>query len=171
MGNHPHSFSRYCMHCGERLGSATPEGDTRRRLVCISCGFIHYINPRPVAGAIPVREDGAILLIRRAIEPRLGSWVFPGGYMDLDETAEQAAARETKEEANLEVADLQLVGVYTRLGPGVVVIVYEGFATGDGEAGDEALEARWFHAHDIPWEDLAFDSTEAALRDWLARRQ
>jgi ADP-ribose pyrophosphatase YjhB (NUDIX family) len=168
--SHPHNFSRYCMHCGERLTSATPEGDTRRRLVCIECGFIHYINPRPVAGTIPVRADGAILLLRRAIEPRLGSWVFPGGYMDVGETAEEAAARETMEEVRLEVTNLRLSGVYTRPEPGVVVIVYEAEAVGEGEVGEEASEIGWFHHHEIPWDSLAFDSTEWALRDWVARR-
>jgi ADP-ribose pyrophosphatase YjhB (NUDIX family) len=159
------------MHCGQRLASAVPEGDSQRRLVCIDCGFVHYINPRPVAGAIPVREDGRILLVRRAIPPRIGSWVFPGGFMDLDETAEEAAIRETREEACLEVANLRLHGVYTRPQPGIVVIVYEAQALGEASAGHECLEVAWFAAHQIPWDDLAFDSTEAALRDWVARRE
>ncbi|MGI8925916.1 MAG: NUDIX hydrolase [Tepidiformaceae bacterium] len=170
MTSHPHAFGRYCMQCGERLNSAVPEGDTRRRLVCIGCGFIHYVNPRPVAATIPERADGACLLGRRAIEPRFGSWVFPGGFMDMDETAEEAAARETKEEANLDVRDLRLLGVYTRPGPGVVVIVFEATAVGEASAGDETSEIAWFAPADIPWEELAFDSTEHALRDWVARR-
>ena len=91
--SHPHAFSRYCMHCGQRLTSAVPEGDNKRRMVCLACGFIHYLNPRPVAGTIPVRDDNSILLVRRDIEPRSGFWVFPGGYMDLGETAEEAAIR------------------------------------------------------------------------------
>jgi ADP-ribose pyrophosphatase YjhB (NUDIX family) len=167
--SHPHSFSRYCMHCGERLTSAVPEGDTRRRLVCIECGFVHYINPRPVAGVVPIRADGKILLGRRAIEPRIGSWVFPGGFMDVGETAEEAAARETLEEAHLVVANLSLLGVYTRIEPGVVVIVYEGEAMSDAEAGDETTEVRWFAADEIPWGELAFDTTVAALKAWQQR--
>ncbi|MCC7364553.1 MAG: NUDIX hydrolase [Dehalococcoidia bacterium] len=169
--SHPHSFSRYCMHCGQRLTTATPEGDFKRRLVCLDCGFVHYINPRPVAGIIPVREpDGHILLVRRAIEPQAGQWVFPGGFMDVGETAEEAAVRETMEEANLAVRDLSLVGVYTRPGPGVVVIVYEAIAVSDASAGHESLEVGWFPPHSIPWDELAFDSTIAALKDWAARR-
>lgn len=170
MSNHPHSFSRYCMHCGERLASATPEGDTRTRLVCVGCRFVHYINPRPVAGTIPIGADGRILLVRRAIEPRIGTWVFPGGYMDVGETAEEAATRETLEEARLEVTNLRLSGVYTRTEPGVVLIVYEAEALGEGEAGHETSEIGWFYAHEIPWAELAFDSTEWALRDWVGRR-
>jgi ADP-ribose pyrophosphatase YjhB (NUDIX family) len=157
------------MHCGERLTSAVPEGDTRRRLVCIECGFVHYINPRPVAGVVPIRADGKILLGRRAIEPRIGSWVFPGGFMDVGETAEEAAARETLEEAHLVVANLSLLGVYTRIEPGVVVIVYEGEAMSDAEAGDETTEVRWFAADEIPWGELAFDTTVAALKAWQER--
>ena len=171
MTQHPHAFSRFCMHCGERLTSAVPEGDSQRRLVCMDCGFVHYLNPRPVAGTIPVRaSDGHILLVRRAIEPRINTWVFPGGYMDVHETVEEAAMRETREEANLDVADLRLLGVYTRPGPGVVVIVYEALAVSEASAGDETSEVRWFHPSEIPWSELAFDSTVAALRDWLARR-
>jgi ADP-ribose pyrophosphatase YjhB (NUDIX family) len=158
------------MQCGQRLTTAVPEGDTKRRLVCLDCGFIHYINPRPVAGTLPVREDGRLLLVRRAIEPRVGTWVFPGGFMDVGETAEEAAARETREEACLEVEELRLLGVYTRTEPGVVVIVYEARAIGEARVGDETSEVRWFAANEIPWEELAFDTTEWALKDWLKTR-
>lgn len=170
MTSHPHSFSRHCMQCGQRLSTAVPEGDTKRRLVCLDCGFIHYINPRPVAGTIPVRADGKILLGRRDIEPRRGFWVFPGGFMDVGETAEEAAIRETMEETRLEVTNLELLGVFTRLQPGVVVIVYQAEAIGEAEVGDETSEIGWFGAHEIPWDEIAFDSTEAALRAWVARQ-
>jgi len=157
------------MMCGQRLTSALPEGDRQRRLVCLDCGFIHYINPRPVAGVVPVRADGSVLLTRRAIQPRIGSWVFPGGFMDVGETAEEAAARETMEEAHLEVRNLSLLGVYTRIEPGVVVIVYTGEAVGEAEVGDETSEVCWFAPSDIPWDELAFDTTTWALKAWLAR--
>lgn len=170
MTSHPHAYSRFCMHCGQRLVTAVPEGDTKRRLVCMDCGFIHYLNPRPVAGVIPVREDGQLLLVRRTIEPRSGTWVFPGGYMDLGETAEEAAVRETMEEANLAVGDLRLVGVFTRTEPGIVVIVYEGLAIGEARPGHETSEVRWWDPTAIPWDELAFDSTEAALRTWARQR-
>ncbi|MCE7927056.1 MAG: NUDIX hydrolase [Dehalococcoidia bacterium] len=170
MSSHPHSFGRFCMQCGQRLASAIPEGDTKRRLVCMDCGFIHYVNPRPVAATIPERADGRILLTRRAIEPRKGTWVFPGGYMDVGETAEEAAIRETLEEAHLEVRDLSLLGVYTRPGPGVVVIVFRAVALGQGRAGHETAEVEWFGPDEIPWGELAFDSTESALRDFVRAR-
>jgi len=138
-------------------------------MVCMDCGFIHYLNPRPVAGVVPVRDDGSVLLVRRDIEPRRGFWVFPGGYMDLGESAEEAATRETLEEACLEVADLSLIGVFTRTEPGVVVIVYEGRAIGEAAVGEESSEIRWFARDEIPWAELAFDSTEWALRAWHER--
>lgn len=158
------------MHCGQRLTTAIPEGDTRRRLVCMDCGFVHYINPRPVAGTIPMRNDGKILLGRRDIEPRRGFWVFPGGFMDVGETAEEAAIRETMEETRLEVRNLELLGVFTRLEPGVVVIVFQAEAVGEAEVGHETSEIGWFAPHEIPWEEIAFDSTEAALRAWVDRQ-
>ncbi len=158
------------MHCGQRLTTAVPEGDTKRRMVCMDCGFVHYVNPRPVAGVLPVRADGSLLLTRRAIEPRIGSWVFPGGFMDIGETAEEAGGRETMEEACLEVCNLSLIGVYTRVEPGVVVIVYEGAAVGEASAGDETSEVRWFAPDEIPWDELAFDTTEWALRAWVELR-
>lgn len=159
------------MHCGGPLQARMPPGDKLERLVCANCGFVHYINPRPVAGAIPERpSDGRLLLVRRSIEPRIGTWVFPGGFMDLDESAEEAAARETLEEANLHVDELSLLGVYTRPGPGVVVVVYEAIARSDASVGDEVSEVRWFAPHDIPWDELAFDTTQWALSDWARRR-
>ena len=170
MTSHPHSGSRYCMHCGGELNALVPPGDTLERLICGACGFVHYLNPRPVAGTIPVRDGGEILLVRRDIEPRRGTWVFPGGFIDVGESAEHAAARETLEEAHLEVGDLSLVGVYTRLGPGVIVIVYEARALGEARAGHETSEIGWFAPEQIPWADLAFDTTIWALSEFLRRR-
>jgi ADP-ribose pyrophosphatase YjhB (NUDIX family) len=167
--SHPHWDSKYCMHCGGGLATVRPAGDLHDRLVCEDCGFVHYLNPRPVAGVLPVREDGRVLLVRRAIEPRAGTWVFPGGFMDLGETAEEAGIRETMEEARLEVRDPELLGVYTRIGPGVVVIVFVARALGEAEAGDETTEVGWFAPEEIPWDELSFDTTHAALHAWLER--
>ena len=157
----------FCIFCGQGLRETQLAHDHRPRLVCGSCERVHYLNPRPVGATLPER-DGRVVLLRRAIEPRYGAWVFPGGFMELGETAEQAAERETLEETGLRVRMGGLLGVYTRPGPGVVVIVYRALALGEPRAMDEALEVAWMAPHEIPWDGLAFDTTEQALRDWLA---
>jgi len=112
--------------------------------------------------------------MRRGIEPRYGFWTYPGGYMEIDESVEECAVREAEEEIGVKVEIRGLVGVYSRPGPhgpGIVSIVFRG-ETMDEKAtpGREALEARWFEAEDIPWDDLAYDTTRWALRDWTEAR-
>jgi ADP-ribose pyrophosphatase YjhB (NUDIX family) len=105
------------------------------------------------------------------MDPRAGHWTFPGGFTEIGETAEQAARRETKEEVGLDVDVKGLLGVYTRADVGIVLVVYE--ATSDSDAafvGDpESRDVRWFTPDEIPWDDLAFPTTDAALRDWVNR--
>lgn len=166
---HPHADSMYCPKCGQGLATTVPEGDLRARLVCLDCQFVHYLNPAPVAGVVPVRADGKVLLIRRDIDPQRGLWQVPSGFVEMDETTQQAAARELMEEAGLEVSDLQLLNVYTARW-GLVVINYEGVTSGEASAEDEVSEVRWFAPEELPWSELAFQSTESALREWTHRR-
>jgi ADP-ribose pyrophosphatase YjhB (NUDIX family) len=162
---------RYCHQCGRDLIERMIESERRPRFVCEGCGFIHYMNPRVVSSVI-VEFDGRIVLQQRAMEPRAGFWTFPGGFLEIGESAEDGAIRETKEEVGLDVTLTGLLGVYTREHVGIVLVVYSGSAsTGDAIVGDaESLAVRWFAPNDIPWDDLAFDSTIAALRDWTAAR-
>jgi ADP-ribose pyrophosphatase YjhB (NUDIX family) len=161
---------RYCQLCGHFLVERAVPLDTRRRLQCEACGFVHYMNPRVVVSVIPVR-DGRVLLQRRAIDPRSGYWTFPGGFLEAGERPEEGAAREAKEEAGLDVNVERLIGVYARPQVAIVLVVYEGSAAGEAFVGDhESSEVRWFAPAEIPWADLAFDTTEAALRDWVALR-
>ena len=165
---------RYCSRCGAPLIVRLIETEDRPRLMC-DRGHILYVNPVLVVGVIPERR-GRILLLRRAIEPRLGTWTFPGGFMEIDETVEEAAAREAREEVGLHVRVLDLIGVYTKPGPapgpGIVSIVFRGtVATGRPEPGREALEVRWFKPDDIPWEDLAYETTGWALSAWIEHRR
>jgi ADP-ribose pyrophosphatase YjhB (NUDIX family) len=142
--------------------------EDRPRHVCEDCGHVHYINPKVVAAVLPVWQ-GRVLLLRRAIEPRAGAWVFPGGFVEWGETVEEAAAREAHEEVGIRVDVRGLIGVYSRLGPGVVIVVYEGGVEHPSFApGREAMEAAWFAPREIPWHDLAFDTTEQALRAWVS---
>lgn len=161
----PHA--RYCPHCGGRLVDQFVPSENCTRLVCQSCGRINYLNPKAVAGAIP-EIDGAAVLLRRAIEPRIGTWTFPGGFVDLGESVAAAAIRETREEVNLEVNLTSLLNVYSSADSPVVLVVYRAIVTG-GEltAGSEALEVATFTPDAIPWADLSFWTTTAALEDWL----
>ena len=159
----------YCPRCGAQLIARLLPEEDRPRLVC-DHGHILYVNPKLVVGVIPERR-GRILLLRRAIEPRIGFWTYPGGFMEIDESVEECAAREALEEVGLIVHTAGLVGVYSRPGPhgpGIVSIVFRGRAReGRVQLGREALEARWFRPFDIPWDDLAYETTRWALRDWL----
>ncbi len=160
---------RYCPHCGAPLASRLLPSEDRPRLVC-DRDHILYVNPKLIIGLIPERR-GRVLLMRRAIEPRYGAWTYPGGFMEIDETVEECAVRETLEEVGVTARLLNLVGVYSRPaphGPGIVSIVFRGrVSSGRIDVGREALEARWFQPEEIPWEELAYDTTRWALRDWL----
>jgi ADP-ribose pyrophosphatase YjhB (NUDIX family) len=134
--------------------------------VCTACGHITYLNPNVVAGAIPV-ACSRIWLLRRAIEPRLGAWTYPAGYMEMGETVEEAARRETREELNLDIRIERLLGVYSRPPMTTVVIVYLATAISGASVGHETLEVGSFAPSEIPWDELAFWSTRAALTDWV----
>ena len=162
---------RFCHQCGGPLQERRVEGEDRPRLVRSRCGFIHYVNPKVVVGAIPERA-GRVLLMRRAIEPRYGAWTFPGGFMEVDETAEEAALRETEEEVGLSLKLGRLLGVYSRPGPGILVVVFRARAGGQPpKPGPECLSTAWFRPEEIPWDELAFDTTRWALRDWVALKE
>jgi ADP-ribose pyrophosphatase YjhB (NUDIX family) len=162
---------RFCPYCAAPLVATLLPTEARPRLVCEGYGHIAYINPKLTVSVIPERR-GRILLMRRAIEPRYGTWTFPGGFLEMDESVEECAIRETLEETGLTVRLDGLVGIYSRpapQGPGIVSIVFRGRALkGRPQPGREALETRWFDPVDTPWEELAYDTNRWALKDWLA---
>jgi len=150
---------------------AIPPSDSRERHVCTKCGWIHYLDPKVACGTIPER-DGKLALIQRDIPPRKGFWSFPCGFMEIDETTEQAARRETREETGLEVDLDGLLGAYSYsdnfYGGAIVVVVYRARAVGGSlKADDDCCDAKWITASEIPWDQLAFQSSTAAFRDWL----
>jgi ADP-ribose pyrophosphatase YjhB (NUDIX family) len=163
---------KHCSRCGAALVSGPVEGEHRDRLACPSCGHIAYVNPRLVATTLPITASGEIVLIRRGIEPAIGAWAQPGGFLEVDETVHEAAIRETREETGLIVEPGELVGLYSRLEATVVVVVYEARIVG-GEARPtaEATDIVTFAPGDIPWTGLGFKTTYYALVDWLARRR
>lgn len=143
-----------------------PKGDTHPRDVCSTCGFIHYINPKIVTGAV-VRFGNRILLCRRAIEPRIGYWTLPAGFMEVGETAEQAAIREAREEANAEIIISRLLAVYTIPRIAQVQIMYLAqLAHETFSPGIESLEVRLMSWDEMPWNDLAFPSVRWALEQY-----
>jgi ADP-ribose pyrophosphatase YjhB (NUDIX family) len=129
------------------------------------------VNPRLVVTTIPVTDDGRVVLLRRGIEPGLGWWAQPGGFLEVDETVTEGAVRETLEETGLIVSPGEILGLYSRLEAAVVVLAFEAPVVG-GEAATspEALEVRAFAPDDIPWPGIAFKTTYWALRDWMRLR-
>ncbi len=159
---------RFCPQCGGRLAPRRLRPAEPARLVCGSCGFVFYLDPKVATGAI-LPLDGGIVLVQRAIPPSYGKWVFPGGYVDRGETPEEAAVREAREECGLEVKVTRLVGLYAYPGNAVILTVYAGEVIGGRLAIDEeSLAVQVFSPAALPWAELAFPSTSAALRDYLA---
>ena len=158
---------KFCPRCGAALEERYLEAEQHMRKVCSGCGFIFYLNPKVVAGAVP-RQDGRIWLVRRSVEPSWGSWTFPGGYVDLGECVQDAAIRETFEETRLSIRLDGLLNVYSYASVGIVLVVYRATVTG-GVAGvtPESQEVKPFRLEEIPWEKLAFPSTRDALTDYV----
>jgi ADP-ribose pyrophosphatase YjhB (NUDIX family) len=161
----------FCTRCGGSLRFGAVPGEDRQRLACAACGHIAYVNPRLVVTTLPITEAGEVVLIRRGIEPGRGSWAQPGGFLEVDETVNQAAIRETWEETGLLVEPTGIVGLYTRLEATVVTIVFEARIAGGTAAPTlEATEIVAFAPEAIPWTGIAFKTTIWALRDWIDLR-
>lgn len=159
----------FCPMCGGKLRSQNLKAHEPSRLVCNDCQFIFYLDPKLVACAI-VEKEGGIVLLRRDIEPQKGKWVMPSGYVDRGEVVEAAAMRETEEECGLKIGLKELLGVYSYPGKVEVMIVYTAeILSGDLIAGDETQAAKSFKPREIPWDDLAFASTQDALRDYFKK--
>jgi ADP-ribose pyrophosphatase YjhB (NUDIX family) len=162
---------RFCPSCGSALESRLLKAGDPERLVCSACAFILYLDPKVAVGTIITTEDDQIVLVRRAIEPGYGLWVFPGGYVDRGEQVTAAAIREAREEAGLVVELDGLVNIYSYAGRPLVIIVYTArVVSGELQIDEESLEARLFGRDEIPWDELAFVSTREALRDFVDGR-
>jgi ADP-ribose pyrophosphatase YjhB (NUDIX family) len=161
---------RFCPLCGARLERRPVGPDRRLEMVCVGCGFVYFLGQKVVACTIAMAED-RILLTRRAITPAHGKWTFPGGYVEWGEPVETAAIRETYEETGLTVDLRGLVGVYSYPATPMVIVVYEARVMGGRiTLCHENDRVEWVERDQIPWDELAFPSTTAALRDFLAAR-
>jgi ADP-ribose pyrophosphatase YjhB (NUDIX family) len=159
---------RYCPLCGAPLELRVVRPREPERPVCTACGYVYYANPKVAVGTIIRTDDGRFVLVRRAIEPGYGLWVFPGGFVDRGEPLMDAAVREAREECGLDVRLDGLVNIYSYANHSPVIVVYASTVVGGTLApDDESLEARLFAEAEIPWESLAFQSTRHALRDYL----
>jgi ADP-ribose pyrophosphatase YjhB (NUDIX family) len=160
----------HCARCGTRVEQRIPEEDNRERAVCPSCSHVHYVNPLNVVGTLPVWED-KVLLCRRNIEPRKGLWTLPAGFMEMGETTEEGACRETDEEAG---ARIELLGLYSILNvvpAGQVHFFYRArLLDTHFQPGPETIEARLFGEADIPWDELAFRTVRMTLERFFADR-
>ena len=161
----------FCSQCGAAITHRIPPDDNRERAVCEHCGAVHYQNPRNVVGVVPVWGE-QILLCKRAIEPRYGKWTLPAGFMDLGETTAQGALRETQEEAG---ARIELGPLYTVIdvphAEQVHFFYLARILDPVLEPGHETLEARFFDAADIPWDELAFRTVYTTLEHYLEDRK
>jgi ADP-ribose pyrophosphatase YjhB (NUDIX family) len=160
---------QFCPRCGGPLAPRRLKPTEPARLVCGRCEFVFYLDPKIAVGTIIRTPSDRIVLVRRAIEPGYGKWVFPGGYVDRGEALEAAALREAREECGLDVRLDALVNIYSYTGRTPVIVVYAATAlSGTLACDDECLEAVEFSPSALPWDALAFRSTREGLQDYLA---
>ncbi len=162
---------RFCPMCGGPLEMRIVAPDHKENKVCTKCGFVYFLGPKLVAGCIIANGDRTLLL-RRGLEPSLGKWTYPGGFVDLGETPEKCALRETLEEVGMTVRYPELLGIYAdRNDPKPIIVVTYLVKPGTGTpiVTPEATEVRYFGIDEIPWDDLAFDTTVQAIKAWASR--
>lgn len=162
---------KYCSACGKKVVYRIPENDDRLRYVCVNCNIVHYENPKVVVGSLPIWQD-KILLCRRAIEPQLGLWTLPAGYMENGESTVDGAKRETFEEAGAQIVDATLYRLFDIPFINQVYLFYLArMPTSKHSPGIESLETRLFTEAEIPWQSLAFPVIHDVLKEYYADRE
>ena len=160
----------FCPRCGGRFEERVLKEGDPERLVCGSCGFVFYLGPKLVAGAI-FELEGEIVLVQRDIEPGYGKWTFPGGFVERGERAEDAAEREVLEECGLEIRARGIIGLYSYEGQIPAIAVFGADVIGGEPVPlDETMDVKGFPRDGLPWSEMAFPSTEQALKDYLGNR-
>ncbi|MCC7517020.1 MAG: NUDIX hydrolase [Pseudomonadales bacterium] len=162
---------KFCPDCGSEVRLEIPAGDNRMRHVCAQCAAIHYHNPRIITGCLPVYGE-QVLLCKRAIEPRLGYWTLPAGFLELGESIAEGAARETREEADAQVDIQSLYCLFNLPHIGQVYTMHLATLSEPvfAERTDESLEIRLFHRDEIPWQELAFRTMWRTLHHYFEDR-
>lgn len=157
----------YCLQCGAQAQETIPAGDSKLRIVCPICHYIHYDNPKMICGSL-VRHQDKILMCRRAIEPRYGFWTLPAGFMEIGETMMEGAMRETIEEASALITDAKLYCLFDIPALGQIHAMYLSNLQGDKfGAGIESLECALFAEDELPWQDIAFSTIKITLEHYL----
>jgi 8-oxo-dGTP diphosphatase len=158
--------SKYCFRCGQNLKKSKTEG--RTRFICSHCGWINYENPLPSAAAVVRNQAGHVLLVQRGTRPGIGRWALPSGFIEIEESPEEACLRELTEETNLRGAIRRLLGVYTQPSKTykrVLIIAYEVEAEGELQAGTDTKDARFFSLENLP--KIPFSSHRKIIQDIL----
>lgn len=163
---------KHCKNCGAAVVYRVPDdGDTKDRAICPACHTVHYENPLNVVGTVPYWGD-KVLLCKRNIEPRWGKWTLPAGFMELNETVAEGAARETVEESG---AQFELEGFFSLLNVarvGQVHMFYRARLISDTfSPGFETIEARLFAEDEIPWDEIAFRTVKETLERYFSDRR
>ena len=162
---------KFCSECGKTVVHRIPEGDNLPRFICEHCDIVHYQNPKLVVGCLPVYKE-QVLLCKRAIEPSYGLWTLPAGFMENQESLEEAALRESREEAN---ANLDIEDIYSVISLPHINQIYVLYRANlldlDFYAGIESLDVQLFDEEDIPWDQLAFKTIERTLKQFFKDRK
>jgi len=162
---------KFCPYCGGKTENKTPNTDDHVRAVCTECHAIHYRNPKIIAGVI-IEHKGQILLAKRAIQPRYGTWTVPAGFMELDETVQAGAARECFEETHAQIKNQELFGVYNSIVNSQVYIMFRAqLAEYFFEPTSESLEVKLFQPDEIPWDNISFPIVNSALKRFVKEMQ
>ena len=162
---------KFCSDCGGSIEHRVPPGDNRERYVCVACDAVHYVNPRIVAGCLPVWQD-RVLLCRRANTPRAGYWTLPAGFLENNETITAGATRETLEEANAAVVNLDLYTIFSLPHISQIYLFYRAdMSAPEFSPGFESLEVELFDEAGVPWDELAFPVIRQTLEHYFSDRQ
>ncbi len=163
--------NKHCAKCGNLTLKKIPEGDHKPREVCSACGHIHYVNPKVIVGTLPV-SGNKVLLCKRNIEPRLGYWTLPAGFMELNETSGEGAARETWEEAEAKLDNMQFYRIIDLPDISQIYMFYTAdLLDEEFNTTPESSEVALFEEHEIPWNNMAFVVVSRLLKEYFEDRK
>ncbi len=156
----------FCLMCSKKMTLRVPDMDNRARLICESCGYIHYENPKLIVGILPFINN-QILLCKRAIDPCYGKWTIPAGFLENNESLLDGAKREAREEAGITVFNPKLYASFSIPRISQIYMIYLAeLTTKDLDIGPETIEANFYKINDIPWNEIAFTSIKILLKHY-----